>query len=552
MDQQGNRLILGVTVTSLGLVVALPILFIVLEAVFPHFAESSFKEPFATFRDVFADRRLPELFFNTLLLGVGVAVGCLLIAMPLAVLRASGRVPLAGLWDVLFLIPFMIPPYIGAFAWILTLQPNGYSQQLFGFNAGAFLFSSKGIISVMALHMFPVVYFALSYTLSVVGQRFADAGRTCGATPLLALRRITLPLSLPGLAASLLLVFALTIEEFGTPATLGTRSQFLVLVTGIEEKYAEWPIDPPGAAVLSLILVALALAAFALQHWIATRRSYIAVSGKQGLQSMGSERRSIVALALFMAVAFIAVILPIAAVTMTAFSRTLSGGLTPGNLGLQNFRTVLDNADGALDALGTSLWLSAAAALIAGALGLLTAYVTVRTTLRGRAVVDGLSILPNALPGIVIAVGMILAWNRSWWPVAIYNTPVVLLLAYVCLLLPYPVRYVAAGLRQVSGSLDAAARVSGAGQMMVLRRIIVPLIAPQLMVAMLLVFAIASRELIASVMLAPSGMKTVATYVFNQFAQGSPGVGMALSVIAIFASTAVLVTVGSFTRALIR
>jgi iron(III) transport system permease protein len=550
MEQQGNRLILGITVTGLGLVVALPILFIALQAIFPHFAESSFSEPFATFRDVFADRRLPELFFNTLSLGIGVAVGCLAIALPLAILRASGRVPLPALWDVLFLIPFMIPPYIGAFAWVLTLQPNGYTQQLFCFDAGTFLFSFKGIVAVMALHMFPVVYFALSHTLSIVGHRFAEAGRICGATPSFALRRITLPLSLPGLAASLLLVFALTIEEFGTPATLGTRSQFLVLVTGIEEKYAEWPIDPPGAAVLSLILVALALVAFALQHWIATRRSYVAVSGKQGLQDLKPEHRSIGALILFAVIAFISVILPIAAVTMTAFSRTLSGGLTANNLGLQNFRTVLGNVNGALDALGNSLWLAAVAALIAGFLGLLTAYVTVRTTLRGRTIVDSLSILPNALPGIVIAVGMILAWNRSWWPIAIYNTPIVLLLAYVCLLLPYPVRYVGAGLRQVSGSLDAAARVSGAGQGMVLRRIIVPLVAPQLMVAMLLVFAIASRELIASVMLAPSGMKTVATYVFNQFAQGSPGVGMALSVIAIFASTAVLVAIGSVTRAI--
>src|SRR5689334_5877478 len=140
MDSQGNRLIFGVTVTGLGLVVALPILFIVLQAVFPHFAEGSFGEPLATFREVFADRRLPELFLNTVGLGVGVALGCLAIALPLAILRASGRVPLAPLWDVLFLIPFMIPPYIGAFAWVLTLQPNGYAQQLLGFDAGSFLF----------------------------------------------------------------------------------------------------------------------------------------------------------------------------------------------------------------------------------------------------------------------------------------------------------------------------------------------------------------------------------------------------------------------------
>jgi iron(III) transport system permease protein len=432
----------------------------------------------------------------------------------------------------------------------MTLEPNGFTQQLFGFELGWFLFSAKGVIAVMTLHLFPVVYFALSHTLAVVGRRFADVGRVCGASAWRSFVKITLPLSLPGLAASLLLVFSLTIEEFGTPATLGARSQFLVLVTGIEEKYAEWPIDPPGAAVLSLVLVALALAGFAFQHWLATRRSYIAVSGKHGAAAVGDggRRWRWAALGLFVAVALMAVAAPIAAVTLTAFSRTISGGLAWSNLGLDNFRAVFANGDGALDALFTSLWLATAAAAIAGALGALTAYVTVRTTLRGRALVDGLSILPNALPGIVIAVGMILAWNRSWWPFPIYNTSIVLLLAYVCLLLPYPVRYVAAGLRQVSGSLDAAARVAGARPGMVLLRILLPLVAPQLMVSMLLVFAIASRELIASVMLAPSGMSTVATYAFNQFAQGSPGVGMALSVVAVFASTAILVAIGAFTR----
>ena len=104
-------------------------------------------------------------------------------------------------------------------------------------------------------------------------------------------------------------------------------------------------------------------------------------------------------------------------------------------------------------------------------------------------------------------------------------------------------------MRQIGVNLDAAARVSGAGIGLTLWRILLPLIAPNLLIASLLVFAIASRELVASVMLAPSGMKTVATFVFNQFAQGSPGLGMALSVIAIFSSTAILVVLARFTQA---
>jgi len=546
MERQGGGAILAFTLSGLAIVVGLPVLFVVLQAIFPHLTESSLREPFSNVAAVLGDPRLIELFGNTLMLGLGVAIGCFVFALPLAVLRGLTDLPWGGLWDLLFLIPFMVPPYIGAFAWVLTLQPAGYSTQLFGFNAGSLLFSLPGIIVVMTLHLFPVVYFALSRTLAVIGRRFADVGRVSGASPLYAFWRITLPLSLPGLAASLLLVFALTIEEYGTPSALGRRSQFLVLVTSIEEKFAEWPVDLPGAALLSFGLVVLALAAFLLQHWLVTRRSYIAVSGKHGqaaVMSLGRWRWP--AIAFFALAAFLAVVVPVGAVILTAFSKTLSGGLTWDNMGLRHFEAVFANRSGALDALWNSLWLAGAAAIGAGLLGSLAAYVTVRAQVRGRALVDGLSILPNALPGMVIAVGLILAWNRSWWPVPVYNTSIVLLLAYICLLLPYPVRYVGAGLRQVGASLDAAARVSGAGTWRTVWQVLLPLIAPNLMVAMLLVFAIASRELVASIMLAPSGMRTVATFVFNQFAQGSPGLGMALSVLAIFSSTAILVALSA-------
>jgi iron(III) transport system permease protein len=551
MERQGGAGVIGLSLVGLGAVVAVPLVFVLLQAIFPYLSDSSLREPFGAIGATLGDPRLPELLGNTIRLGVFVAVGCVIVATPLAILRALTDAPGKGLWDLLFLIPFMMPPYIGALAWTMTLQPGGFSTQLLGFNGGAFLFSFTGIVTVMTLHLFPVVYFALSRTLAAIGPRFVNAARTSGAGPLYAFWRITLPLSLPGLAASLLLVFAMAIEEYGTPATLGRQSQFLVLVTSIEERFAEWPIDLPGAAILSLLLVTLALAAFVLQHWIATRRSYVTIAGKHGDASpitLGVWRWP--AVALFGLVAVAAVAIPLAAVLATSFSNTISGGLVWSNFGLRHFESVLSNSDGAMDALFTSLWLAGAASIGAGLLGLLAAYVTVRSRAPGRGAVDALSSLPNALPGMVIAVGLILAWNRSWWPVQIYNTSFMLLLAYICILLPYPVRYASAGLRQISQSLEAAARVSGAGLAMTIRRILMPMIAPHLAVAMLLVFAIASRELVASVMVAPPGLQTVATYVFNQFVQGSPGAGMALSVIAIFSSTAILVAMNRFQKRL--
>src|SRR5690606_17055423 len=128
-------------------------------------------------------------------------------------------------------------------------------------------------------------------------------------------------------------------------------------------------------------------------------------------------------------------------------------------------------------------------ALVTGILGALVAYLVVRSNFKGKSWLDFLSLLPNTLPAIVVAVGLILAWNQTFWPVNVYNTSLMLLLAYSCLLLPYPVRYTSASLRQLGENLEAAARVSGAGFTRSFIHILLPLLAPSLLVAMLMVFA---------------------------------------------------------------
>lgn len=253
---------------GLVLVVAIPFAFIVLQAIFPALGSGSFRAPFANVLETLANPALLRMTFNTVLLGAAVVAAAALLAVPLGVLRALFRVPLAPLWDVLLLVPFMIPPYIATLGWIMTLQPRGYLHQLAGFHLAPFLFSLGGMTLIMALNTFPVVYFAVSRTVEAVGARYSDVARLFGATPARAFWRITLPLAAPGLAASLLLVFAMAIEEYGTPAALGRRAGFEVLVSGIDLRVSDWPIDLPGAAVISLVLVLLSFLAFLLQRRI--------------------------------------------------------------------------------------------------------------------------------------------------------------------------------------------------------------------------------------------------------------------------------------------
>ena len=529
----------AIATAGLMLVVAVPFAAIVLQAVLPQLGRGSFAAPFSAMAGALGDPALIGMIGNTLLLGLSVVVLSAVIAVPLATARALFRVPGAMVWDFLFLIPFMIPPYIAVLGWIMTLQPRGYLWQVAGFDLSGFLFSWPGIVFVMTLNTFPVVYFAVFRTVETVGSRYADVGRVFGASPARAFWRITLPLSTPGLAASLLLVFAMAIEEYGTPAALGTRAGFTVLVTAIDLRVSDWPIDLPGAAILSLVLVALSFGAFLLQRWVLNRRSYEATTGKpqdSARRELGPWR--IPVLAVFAVVAFVATGLPLLAIVATALSRTISGGLAWSNLGLGNFSAILGDSAGALKALGTSLGLGVAAALVTGLLGAVSAYAVVKTRVRGRGALDVLTILPNALPGIVVAVGLILAWNQPWLPVSPYNTGLILLLAYCCILLPQPVRYATAAFHQIGDNLEAAARVFGASPLTAFRRILLPLIAPGLLAAMLLVFAVATRELVASVVIAPVGVSTISTYIWRQFEQGSVGLGMAMAFVTILITTA--------------
>lgn len=533
-----NAFLPGVTGIALLVLVAVPVAFVVLQAVFPHLDTGSHSAPFSAFTRVFAEPSLQELFATTLKVGLGVALCSALIGVPLGALRGLFALPGAALWDVVFLIPFLIPPYIAALSWMLALQTHGYVQQLLPWlHLNNFLFSLPGMVAVMTLNVFPVVYFAVSRSMAASGSRLADVARIHGAGPWRAFIRITLPMALPAIASSLLLAFTLSIEEYGVPGALGSRSGILMLTTGIEQRLADWPIDMPGAAVLSLLLVAIALCAYSVQRAVLAGKNVESVTGKPADVTQKSLAVwTLPVLVLFTLVALIAVALPIVSTLVTAFSGTLSGGLSLSNLTIRHFGNLFDPHGDAIGALSTSLSLALGTALIAGATGFLASWLVVARKIRGAALIDGLSLFPAALPGIVVGVGLILAWNRSFWPVTPYNTWGILLLSYCCLLLPYPVRYVSAALKQIGGNLDAAARVHGATAAQALRMILLPLVLPSLLASMMMVFAVASRELVTSLLLSPAGVQTVSVYVWRQFEQGSVGDGMAMASVAVLLS----------------
>ncbi|WP_312282308.1 iron ABC transporter permease [Pseudescherichia sp.] len=538
-----QRLITLTTVALLAILVALPLLFIILQAIFPQFSAGSLSGALTGIAPQFQDPQLPAMLGGTLWIAAGVALLSALIGLPLGVMRGLFNLPVPRLWDLIFLIPFLTPPYIAALSWMLVLQTNGYLDQLTGIDLNNLLFSHSGIVLVMTLNIFPVVYFAVSRSLLASGQRLALVARVHGATAWRAFWHITLPMVAPALAAGMLLAFTLAIEEYGVPAALGTRSGVVMMTVSIEKKLADWPIDLPGASLLSMVLIVIALTGWWLQRRLVGDKEVTSVTGKP-TENMGATLGiAVVPVVTVMALTgFLAVGLPGLSMAVTGVMSTLSGGLAWNNVTPQHYLALFSQQGDALSALGTSLSLALGAALITGLLGLLISWLVVVRQIKGRSVLDALSLLPAALPGIVVGVGLILLWNRTFWPVSPYNTWAILLLSYCCLLMPWPVRYITSALRQLGGNLEPAARVHGASALQALRFIVMPLVFPAMLAAMLMVFAIASRELVTSLLLSPAGTQTVAVFIWRQFEQGSVGQGMAMATLTLLTGLLLMLT----------
>ncbi|WP_417239260.1 ABC transporter permease [Celeribacter halophilus] len=514
-------------------IVALPILAIILFAIFPKLNALSFVGAFSNLAPHLDDPRLVQAVFNSVSLALCVCALSTLLAVSAALLRVRlGR--RGAVWDVLFLVPFLIPPFTGAFAWIQLGQRNGFVEQILGFNLSAVLYSFFGIVMVMALNLFPIVYFTTSSALQIVGQRYDDVARVFGANPLRRLFRIVLPLVGAAIVSSNLLVFIMTVEEFGTAEILGRRVGIDFVVTYIHEKLSDWPIDLPGASVLSLILIAIALCAYYL-HLRLTQRVATSVdevqnpSHRSQLGTLGTAL-SHIALGIL---AFVAVALPLLSILLSAMMERMSGGLVRSNLSFNAFIELFTTHEEALGAIGTSLHLASVTALVTVCIGILAAFFIVRwrTVLSGP--LDFLLTLPNAIPAMTVAVGLILVWNQAFWPWTPYNTWWVMLLAYTCIMLPYPVRMITSTLRQLPMSMQDAAVVYGASDLGVILRVNGPALLGVSVASGFIVFSIASRELVTSLLLTPPGFETVSTFVFHQFDQGSVNTAMAMSIVSV-------------------
>jgi iron(III) transport system permease protein len=525
--------VLGLAVALLLLLVGYPLLWLLLGALG---VPQSFG--LADLQRAFGRAQNYAALVNTLQLALGTGLMSILIGVPLAWATARTDMPLRHLVHALVALSYIMPPYLTALAYIFLLGPEAGSfnrllRSAFGLAEGPFnIFSMPGVIFVIGIHVFAFTYFLTHSALKSVDASLEESAQMLGASRWQTTLRVNLPLVAPAITGGALLSAIDSLALFGPQAIIGTPARIVFLPTRIYATIGSYPPRWAEASALSLVLVLLTVAGLAVQRGWLERRSYVTVGGR-GVRTqsvrLGGARW---ALCLFcLVVVFFSAVAPVGVLTLNAFSKSWTEPLSLANFTLSHFEAALLRDQVAVRGIANSLKLATGAAVLAVALGAAVAYLDLRTNLRGRRLLDYLAILPLGLPGTVMAVGILLAFIR--FPVPIYGTIWILLVAYVARFLPLATRSANATFRQIDPSLEEAGRITGASWWHAIRRILVPLSRPGLLVAFLLVFIPAFGELSASILLYTGGTETIAIAIYRLNDLGQLEVVSALAVFTI-------------------
>jgi iron(III) transport system permease protein len=446
-----------------------------------------------------------------------------------------------------FMLPLMIAPQVTALAWINLFGPNSTLLRALGLAPAVGsphpLYGPGGIVLLLGLEQAPVVFLAVRAGLRALPRDLVEAAQAAGAQPWRIVRTIVLPLMMPSVAAGAMLAFVGGIGNFGIPAFLGIPAGFTVLVTLIYQRLAGFGTGVLSeVAALSLLLALIALCGMALNGWLARRRDVRVVAWTTAAPqwSLGRWRSGVEAAS--WGVLFVVLVLPFFALLATALVPAIGVSLTPGSLTLGNFHFVMFDYAATRRAFVNSASLAAGAAVMLVIVSVPLGYSLAARRASVRHAVGFVAELPYAVPGVVLAIAMILCLLRPL-PLlgfSLYSTIWIILVAYLSRFMLLALRPVTNALRQIDPSLDEAARMSGARFARRMATVIMPMIAPSAVAGGMLVFMMAFNELTVSALLWSSGSETVGVVLFSLEQAGDAGSAAAVAVIAVVVTLAMM------------
>lgn len=465
--------------------------------------------------DAFTNVNNLALLSNTLLFSFGALALTLSIATLMAWIVQRTNTPGRRIIEILPLMAFMFPSMLGDLAWGFLFGPRAGLINLaivrtFGLKSGPFdAFTIWGMIWSQGVSLVPVAYLLISASFSTMDPSLEDAARISGANIRNTMFKVTFPLLTPAIASAGALLFMLNIHAFETPIFLGLPGRILVYMNAIYESLVK--SVPPRfglATAQSFIFLLLSGGAMAIYLRLTRRlRAYTVITGKAyrpKVLSLGKWKY----LTFGMAVSYVivAIGLPLTMILLISLVPFYSASLDNpfATLTLKNYESAF-RAPIVLGSAFTSVELAVSVAILSIALGSTISYIIVKSKIKGRRMLEGLSALPLAYPSLVF--GLALMWMFLTLPVirGLWGSIWVLVIGYIAIFLPFTIRILTNSMVQIHSELEEAARTSGASWWTSFRRVTVPILKPALLNAAVFVFISAYRQLGAAVLLVNPG-----------------------------------------------
>jgi iron(III) transport system permease protein len=486
----------------------------------------------------FANLRLWRSTADSVLLGALAALGSTLLGLVLALCVARSRAAWARAFRLLSILPIITPPFVIGMALIVAFGRAGAVSHALGLSGSRYIYGLPGVLLAQLLSFTPVAFLVLVDALHGISPSMEEAAQTLRAPPWLTLRTVTLPLLKPALASAFLVGFVDSLADFGNPLVLG-GSGFSVLATDVYFAVAGAQADIPRAAAMGIVLLALTLVAFVAQQRFVGKAGYTTVTGKgDGGRPLalpkGVDRVTLTLSAVW------------TVFTLGVYALVLTGGFVKAlgkdnSLTLEYFAALFGQGGGAWSSLTTTVGLSLLAAPITAAFALLTAWLLARQDFRGRRVLEFSTMLAFAMPGTVVGIGYLLAFNTP--PFDLIGTGALLVLCFVSRNMPVGIRSGLAALSQLDKSLDEASLTLGASTGSTVRRVVLPLLKPTVAVALVYGFVRAMTTVSAVIFLVSAEHNLSTTYILAQVESGQYGRAIAYSCVLIVAMGAAIALV---------
>lgn len=483
---------------------------------------------------------------NTVVVAIGATVLACVVGVGLAWVIVRTNVPGKRVLEQLVALPMFIPPFIGAFAWLLMAAPRiGIFNLPFlkaGLGSPLDVYTHVGMMWVMGIYLAPYVFLIVASALRNMDPTLEEAAQVAGLSGWRTAFTITLPVMQPAILAGGILAFVISIGLFGTPVLLGMSKQIYLVTSRIFLDLQRFPPPYGVIAILALFLMFLALLANALQHWLLRGRSFVTVSGKnfRPREVRLKKARYVLAALAWLYIALTA-IAPILVIVVASFSTyAWSGIFSWDNV------THLWTANDVRSALVNTLTITLVAATLATILGFGVSWITTRTTLRGRRLLDYLVLFPIAVPSLAFAIGVAFLWLRVPWPV--YGTMWVIVLGFLGRYTSYAVRSMTGTLVQIHPELEESARVSGYGWTRTVGAVTLPLIWPAVVSGWVMLYSIFMTELSIVLPLYTADTRTLSILSFDTWSVGRFSLVASLSLLQLVIGVGVMYAVTTATR----